>query len=141
MQQGESYYQRYCRMGKRFVMIGGAIVLAAVLLGTMGGLGDSTPVLFVGTIGGMLFLFGAVNMRPANRVKTFAAQLQRTPETGFAKGLLEAMEDNGKTRLTGRSKGIVEAGITAYAASEGADEELAAQLKEALEKRIGKVFF
>ena len=77
MQQNEeSLYARYCRMGRRFE-IGGGVTLIAAVAGHVytGGNGLLSVLMIVGFI---LFIFGAMNMKPSNMIRAFAAQ-QDTP--------------------------------------------------------------
>lgn len=139
--QEESYYVRYCRMGRRFEIIGGIIAGAALLIGWATGL-LGHPVILLPMWGGMLcLLFGVINMRPNNQIKSFAMQLQATCDRDFAQGLLEAMTGNGKTALSGRSRTILAQAIAAYAQSEGADEEMAESLRAAMDKHIRPALF
>lgn len=139
--QEESYYARYCRMGRRLEIIGGAVLAAALLLGVITGGLRSPAVLLAGGAGALLLIFGASSMRPNNQIKSFAMQLGATLDRDFAQGLLEAMTANGKTALAGRSRTVLDDAITSYAASEGADAELAEALRQAREKHIRSVIF
>lgn len=138
-QNGETLYARYCRMGRRMEIIGGAALAAGVLLhGLTGGHALLTLLMCAG---GALLLFGALNMKPSSVIRAFAAQLSAERSAVFAQGLAEAMEKNGKTALSRRSLSALEAAIAAYAASEDADAALAQRLREAREKHVRKTMF
>ena len=140
MQQNQdSIYARYCRMGRRFELSGG-LTLAAAVTGHMT-TGGNTGLTVVGVIGALLLVFGVANMRPNNQIKAFAQQLTTAPDKDFAQGLLDAMEKNGKTLLSGRSISNVEQAIIMYEQSKGADAKMVAALKEAVEKHVRKMPF
>lgn len=142
MQQEElSYYGRYRSTGRRFEIIGAAVMAAAVGLGLATGHQEDTIVWAAAMIGFMLLIFGASSLRPNNCIKAFAQQLSLSRDKGFAQGLLEALNSRGKTGLNKRSLSALEEAIAAYAASEDADEALVAGLREAVEKRVRKVVF
>lgn len=140
MQQNEeSLYARYCRMGRRFE-IGGGVTLIAAVAGHVytGGNGLLSVLMIVGFI---LFIFGAMNMKPSNMIRAFAAQLSATSDPDFARGLIEAMEKNGVTALSKSSLSSLNLAINTYAASEGADEELVERLCQACKKHVRKTMF
>ena len=140
MQQNEEkLYERYCRTGRKFEIIGGAVfaVGAAAHLAT----GGHLLIAMVEIAGLALLVFGAMNLRPANMIKAFAMQLQATSDRDFAQGLLEAMEKNGNTGMTRNSLSTVQMAIQTYAASPEADEALVEQLFGALKKHLRRVAF
>ena len=138
-QNGETLYARYCRAGRRFEIIGGAVLAVAAAAHRL--TGGHAMIILAGIAGLALLVFGAMNMRPANMIKAFAMQLHATCDRDFAQGLLEAMEKNGKTALTRRSLSSVQLAVNAYAASPEADEALVQQLADALQKHLRSVIF
>ena len=138
-QNGESLYARYCRMGRRFEIIGGATLAAAAAGHALtGGHGLLTLLMCVGFA---LLIFGVMNMKPSNIIRAFAAQLSATSDADFARGLIEAMEKNGVTALSKASLSSLNLAINTYAASEGADEEIVNRLCEAYKKHVRKTMF
>ena len=138
-QNGDSFYTRYCRMGRKFELSGG-VTLAAAVIGYMTS-GGNAFLTVMGIIGALLLVFGMANMRPNNQIKAFAQQLTTTPDRDFAQGLLDAMEKNGKTLLSGRAISNVEQAILVYAQSKGADAKMVEALKAAVGKHIRKMPF
>jgi hypothetical protein len=138
-QNGDSFYTRYCRMGRKFELSGG-VTLAAAVIGYMTS-GGNAFLTVMGIIGALLLVFGAANMRPNNQIKAFAQQLTTTPDRDFAQGLLDAMEKNGKTLLSGRAISNVEQAILVYARSKEADAKMVEALKAAVGKHIRKMPF
>lgn len=138
-QNGDSFYTRYCRMGRKFELSGG-VTLAAAVIGYMTS-GGNAFLAVMGIIGALLLVFGAANMRPNNQIKAFAQQLTTTPDRDFAQGLLDAMEKNGKTLLSGRAISNVEQAILVYARSKEADAKMVEALKVAVGKHIRKMPF
>ena len=138
-QNGDSFYTRYCRMGRKFELSGG-VTLAAAVIGYMTS-GGNAFLTVMGIIGALLLVFGAANMRPNNQIKAFAQQLTTTPDRDFAQGLLDAMEKNGKTLLSGRAISNVEQAILVYAQSKEADAKMVEALKAAVGKHIRKMPF
>ena len=138
-QNGDSFYTRYCRMGRKFELSGG-VTLAAAVIGYMTS-GGNAFLTVMGIIGALLLVFGAANMRPNNQIKAFAQQLTTAPDKDFAQGLLDAITKNGKTLLSGRSISNVEQAIIMYEQSKGADAKMVAELKEAVEKHVRKMLF
>ena len=140
MQQNkDSIYARYCRMGRKFELSGG-VTLAAAVIGYMTS-GGNAFLTVMGIIGALLLVFGMANMRPNNQIKAFAQQLTTTPDRDFAQGLLDAMEKNGKTLLSGRAISNVEQAILVYAQSKEADAKMVEALKVAVGKHIRKMPF
>ena len=138
-QNGDSFYTRYCRMGRKFELSGG-VTLAAAVIGYMTS-GGNAFLTVMGIIGALLLVFGAANMRPNNQIKAFAQQLTTTPDRDFAQGLLDAMEKNGKTLLSGRAISNVEQAILVYARSKEADAKMVEALKAAVGKHVRKMPF
>lgn len=135
-QNGDSLYARYCRMGRRFEISGGLTLVASVAGHvTTGGNGLLSVLMVVGFI---LFIFGAMNMKPSNMIRAFATQLSATSDPDFARGLIDAMEKNGVTALSKASLSSLNLAINTYAASEGADEKLVERLCEAYKKHVRK---
>ena len=140
MQQNEeSYYTRYCRTGRRFQLIGGAVLAAAVAAHLL--TGGHALILLVGVVGFAALIFGSMNMRPANMIKAFAMQLQMTGDRDFAQGLLEAIEKNGRTMLSGQGFSSVQQAIVSYIQREDADKALVDALCEAAKKNLRKLRF
>lgn len=140
MQQNEeSLYERYCRTGRKFEIIGGAVFAAGAAAHMM--TGGHLLIAVVEIVGLVLLIFGAMNLRPANMIKAFAMQLQATCDRDFAQGLLDAMEKTGVTGMTRNSLSTVQLAINTYAASPEADEALVQQLADALRKHLRRVLF
>lgn len=139
--QEKNYFERYLRTGKKFALIGGAILAVTLLLGEATGQSRHPVVTAVMAIGALLFVFGVMNLRPNNMVKAFAMQLKTAPDDDFAKGLLDALNHGRKIGLSRRSISLVEEAIAAYAAMENAQPELTQALQKARETRIYKVTF
>ena len=140
MQQNkDSLYARYCRMGHKFELSGG-VTLAAAVAGHVytGGSGALTVLMLVGFV---LLIFGVMNMKPSNMIRSFAQQLSATCDRDFAVGLAEAMEKNGVTALSKSSLSSLMLAINTYAASEGADEALVERLCQAYKKHVRKTLF
>ena len=138
-QNGETLYARYCRAGCRFEIIGGAVLAVAAAAHMLTG-GHAVTVL-AGIAGLALLVFGAMNMRPANMIKAFAMQLQMTGDRDFAQGLLEAIEKNGRTMLSGQGFSSVQQAIVSYIQREDADKALVDALCEAAKKNLRKLRF
>ena len=138
-QNGETLYARYCRAGRRFEIIGGAVLAVAAAAHRLTG-GHAVTVL-AGIAGLALLVFGAMNMRPANMIKAFAMQLHATCDRDFAQGLLEAMEKDGKTLLSGRAIANLHQAIYMYEKSKDADAALVEKLRAAAEKHVRKMPF
>ena len=138
-QNGETLYARYCRAGRRFEIIGGAVLAVAAAAHRLTGGNAFLSVL--GGIGLLILVFGFANMRPNNQIKAFAQQLTNTPDRDFAQGLLEAMEKNGKTLLSGRAIANLHQAIYMYEKSKDADAALVEKLRAAAEKHVRKMPF
>lgn len=140
MQQNkDTIYARYCRMGRK-VELSGAVTLAAAVAGHMIS-GGNAFLSVLGGIGLLILVFGFANMRPNNQIKAFAQQLTNTPDRDFAQGLLEAMEKNGKTLLSGRAIANLHQAIYMYEKSKDADAVLVEKLRAAAEKHVRKMPF
>ena len=126
MQQNkDTIYARYCRMGRK-VELSGAVTLAAAVAGHMISGGNA----FLSVLGGIGLL-----------ILAFAQQLTNTPDRDFAQGLLEAMEKNGKTLLSGRAIANLHQAIYMYEKSKDADAVLVEKLRAAAEKHVRKMPF
>ena len=140
MQQNEeSYYTRYCRTGRKFQIVGGAVLAAAVAAHML--TGGHVLILLAGAVGFAVLIFGSMNMRPVNMIKAFAMQLQMTGEREFAQGLLDAIEKNGRTMLSGQAMASVQQAIVSYIQREDADKELVEALCETAKKNLRKLRF
>ena len=133
-----SYFQRYRSTALRFEIIGGALLVAGLLINTMFSGPALIPSLLLVAVGGGMFVLGGSSRKPHNIVKAFARQLLQTPSDEFAQGLLEALELRPKLRLLASSIQVVQAAVELYASSDEADPELAEQLQQALATRVVK---
>lgn len=139
--QDASYYNRYRGAARRFELIGGALLLIAIILNLATGNRLFTVALLVAAAGAFLLVIGGSSLRPHNLVKAFAQQCAREPGHEIAQGLLDAMESDKKIRLVQRSINEVEMAIGIYEQLEDADPELIRQLHAAKEAHIAKKAF
>lgn len=139
--QDASYYNRYRSAARRFELIGGALLLIAIILNLATGNRLFTVALLVAAAGAFLLVIGGSSLRPHNLVKAFAQQCAREPGHEIAQGLLDAMESDKKIRLVQRSINEVELAIGIYEQLEDADPELIRQLRDAMDTHIAKKAF
>lgn len=136
-----SYFSRYRAAAIRFEIIGGALLLIAIVLNLIAGKTLLTVSLLLAAIGAFLLIIGGSSLRPHNLVKAFAQQCAREPCNEIAQGLLEAIECDRKIRLVQKSIDSVDFAIEVYECLDGADPELIRKLREAKEQHIVKKAF
>ena len=136
-----SYFNRYRAAAIRFEVIGGALLLVAIVLNLLAGNSLITISLFLAAIGAFLLIIGGASTRPHNLVKAFAQQCAREPGHEIAQGLLDAMQSEKKIRLVQKSIDDVTFAIEVYECLDDANPELVRQLREALDTHIAKKSF
>lgn len=139
--QDASYYNRYRGAAIRFELIGGALLLIAIILNLATSSRFFTAALLVAAVGAFLLVIGGSSLRPHNLVKAFAQQCAREPGHEIAQGLLDAMQSDKKIRLVQKSINEVEMAIGIYEQMEDADPELIGKLRDAKETHIAKKAF
>lgn len=140
-EKNASYYSRYCGAAKRFELVGGAVLLIAIVLNLATHNKLFSFTLLLAALGALLLIIGGSSLRPHNLVKAFAQQCAREPGREIAQGLLDAIQSDKKIRLVQRSINDVETAIGIYAQSEDADPALIRQLHEAKDAHIAKKAF
>lgn len=136
-----SYYERYRGAARRFELIGGALLVIAIVLNLATGNRLFTVTLLVAAVGAFLLIIGGSSLRPHNLVKAFAQQCAREPGHEIAQGLLDAIESDKKIRLVQKSINEVEMAIGIYEQLEDSDPELIRKLREAEQSHIAKKAF
>lgn len=136
-----SYYERYRGAARRFELIGGALLVIAIVLNLATGNRLFTVTLLVAAVGAFLLIIGGSSLRPHNLVKAFAQQCAREPGHEIAQGLLDAIESDKKIRLVQKSINEVEMAIGIYEQLEDSDPELIRKLHEATQSHIAKKAF
>lgn len=139
--QEASYFSRYRAAAIRFEIIGGVLLVVAILLNLLLGKALLTLSLLLAAVGAFLLIIGGASLRPHNLVKAFAQQCAREPCHQIAQGLLEAMQSDKKIRLVQKSIDSVDFAIEVYECLDDADPELLRQLREARETHIAKKAF
>lgn len=136
-----SYFSRYRAAAVRFEIIGGALLLIAIVLNLITGNRLLTISLFLAAAGAFLLIIGGSSLRPHNLVKAFAQQCAREPGHEIAQGLLDAIQCEKKIRLVQKSIDSVDFAIEVYECLDDADPELIRKLREAKEAHIAKKAF
>ena len=136
-----SYFSRYRAAAIRFEIIGGVLLLVAIVLNLL--IGNSLlPVsLLLAAFGAFLLIIGGSSLLPHNLVKAVAQQCAREPGHEIAQGLLDAIESDKKIRLVQKSIDSVDFAIEVYECLDDADPELIRKLREAKETHIAKKAF
>lgn len=136
-----SYYSRYRAAALRFEIVGGILLLIAIVLNMLTGSTTLFISLLLAAAGAFLLIIGGASLRPHNLVKAFAQQCVREPCNEIAQGLLEAMQSESKIRLVQKSIDDVNFAIEVYECLDDADPELIRQLREAVDTHIAKKSF
>lgn len=136
-----SYFSRYRTAAIRFEVIGGILLLIAIVLNLIAGAALLTISLLLVAVGAFLLIIGGSSLRPHNLVKAFAQQCAREPCHEIAQGLLEAIESSPKIRLVQKSIDSVDFAIEVYECLDDADPELIRKLREAKAQHIAKKIF
>lgn len=136
-----SYFSRYRAAALRFEVIGGVLLLAAIVLNLVSGQTTLPVSLLLAATGAFLLIIGGSSLRPHNLVKAFAQQCAQEPCHEVAQGLLEAMQSDKKIRLVQKSIDSVTFAIEVYECLDDADPELIRQLRETMDTHIAKKSF
>lgn len=136
-----SYYSRYRAAALRFEIVGGVLLLIAIVLNLLTGQSTLPVSLLLAAGGAFLLIIGGASLRPHNLVKAFAQQCAQEPCREIAQGLLEAMQSENKIRLVQKSIDSVNFAIEVYECLDDADPELIRQLRETMDKHIAKKSF
>ena len=136
-----SYFSRYRAAAIRFEIIGGVLLLVAIVLNLLVGNSLLPVSLLLAAFGAFLLIIGGSSLLPHNLVKAFAQQCAREPGHEIAQGLLDAIESDKKIRLVQKSIDSVDFAIEVYECLDDADPELIRKLREAKETHIAKKAF